>query len=185
MTDLLDSLLLFTRTGRALQLAHEPIGTVLQRSVAMVRSHPAARDVRIVVAGLPSIEAWIDPKKLGRAVYNLLLNACQAARRGKDLPLVTLTLEEAGQSIRIDVADNGPGVAESIRQTMFLPFVSEGKESGVGLGLTLALQIAQEHGGSIELQERRDGGSVFTITLSKAALDALGTAADRKALQAG
>jgi signal transduction histidine kinase len=184
MTDLLDSLLLFTQTGRALQLAHESIDGVLQRSVAMVRSHPAARDVRIVTAGLPSIEAWIDPKKLGRAVYNLLLNACQAAHRGKDLPLVTLSIEEAGQSIRIEVADNGPGVAESIRQTLFLPFVSEGKESGVGLGLTLALQIAQEHGGTVELQERVEGGSVFTISLSKAALDTLGAAADKKALQA-
>jgi signal transduction histidine kinase len=185
MTDLLDSLLLFTRTGRALQLAHDSIAAVLQRSVNMVRSHPAARDVRIVVARLPAIEAWVDSKKLGRAVYNLLLNACQAARRGKDLPIVTLNIEEDERSVRIEVADNGPGVSESIRQTMFLPFVSEGKESGVGLGLTLALQIAQEHGGTIELKETVEGYSVFTIILSKAALDALGVAADRKALHAG
>jgi signal transduction histidine kinase len=68
---------------------------------------------------------------------------------------------------------------------MFLPFVSEGKESGVGLGLTLALQIAQEHGGTIGLKETVEGYSVFTITLSKAALDALGVAVDRKALHAG
>ena len=183
MTDLLDSLLLFTQTGRALQPAHESIAGVIQRAVALVRSHPAARDVRIVVAGLSPIEAWIDAKKLGRAVYNLLLNACQAARRGKDLPLVTLNLVESESSIHIEVADNGPGVAESVRKTMFLPFVSEGKESGVGLGLTLAQQIAQEHGGSIDLKESLEGYSVFTITLPKAALDALGAAADRKALQ--
>jgi signal transduction histidine kinase len=184
MTDLLDSLLLFTQTGRALQPAQEPIAGVVQRAVAMVRSHPAARDVRVVVAGLSSIEAWIDAKKLGRAVYNLLLNACQAARRGKDLPLVTLNVDEDERSIRIEVADNGPGVPESIRKTMFLPFVSEGKESGVGLGLTLAQQIAQEHGGMIDLKETLEGYSVFTITLPKAALHALGAAADRKALQA-
>ena len=67
---------------------------------------------------------------------------------------------------------------------MFLPFVSEGKESGVGLGLTLAQQIAQEHGGSIEVKKTLEGHSVFTITLPKAALQALGAAADRKALQA-
>jgi signal transduction histidine kinase len=184
MTDLLDSLLLFTQTGRALRPAHESIAGVIQRSVGMARSHPAARDVRIVVTGTSSTEAWIDAKKLGRAVYNLLLNACQAARRGKDLPLVTLNVDEDEDSIRIEVVDNGPGVAESIRQTMFLPFVSEGKESGVGLGLTLAQQIAQEHGGSIEVKETLEGHSVFTITLPKAALQALGAAADRKALQA-
>jgi signal transduction histidine kinase len=185
MTDLLDSLLLFTQTGRALQPAHVSIAAVLLRSVGMVRSHPAARVVRIVVSGLPSINAWIDAKKLGRAIYNLLLNACQAAYRGDDLPLVTLNLDEDEKNIRIKVADNGPGVTESIRQTMFLPFVSEGKESGVGLGLTVALQIAQEHGGTLEFEENVDDrGSAFTITLSKVALDALGVAADRKALQA-
>lgn len=185
MTDLLDSLLLFTQTGRALQPSQESIAGVIRRALAMVRSHPAARDVRIVVAGLSSIEAWIDAKKLGRAVYNLLLNACQAARRGRDLPVVTLNLVEDERDIRIEVADSGPGVPESIRKTMFLPFVSEGKESGVGLGLTLAQQIAQEHGGTIDLESTLEGHSVFIITLPKAALQALGAAAGRKALQAG
>jgi len=184
MTDLLDSLLLFTQTGRALQPAYDSIPGVIHRAVAMVRSHPAARDVRILVADLSRTEAWIDAKKLGRAVYNLLLNACQAACRGKDLPLVTISSEDDESSIRIKVVDNGPGVAESVRKTMFLPFVSEGKESGVGLGLTLAQQIAQEHGGSIDLDETIEGYSVFSITLPKAALRALGAAEDRKALQA-
>jgi signal transduction histidine kinase len=183
MTDLLDSLLLFTQTGRALQLSEESISNVVQRAVAMARSHPAMRDVRIVVTpGMPAVEAWIDGKKLGRAIYNLLLNACQAAHRGGRCPLVTIRLEENENSVCVQVADNGPGVSESIRATMFLPFVSEGKESGVGLGLTLAQQIAQEHGGTIELKESEGRFSIFTITLPKAALDALGSAADRKTL---
>jgi signal transduction histidine kinase len=187
MTDLLDSLLLFTQTGRALQPMHDSIPGVVQRAISLARSHPAARDVRIAADDLPAIDAQIDAKKLVRAVYNLVLNACQAARRGKGLALVTVRVEEDQQSIRIEVADNGPGVPESIRETMFLPFVSEGKESGLGLGLTLAQQIAQEHGGSIELKsapETRTGsaGSVFVITLPKNALEALGAVADRRAL---
>jgi signal transduction histidine kinase len=136
-----------------------------------------------VVGNLPLVEAWIDAKKLGRAVCNLLLNACQAAHRGNDCPLVQVDLVEAERSLRIEVADNGPGVAASIRDTMFLPFVSEGKESGVGLGLTLAQQIAQEHGGTIELKESLEHYSVFVITLPKAALQALATSAERKTLQ--
>jgi signal transduction histidine kinase len=180
MTELLDSLLLFTQTGRALQPTEESIDAVIQRAVAMVRSHPAARDVLITVPRNSSITAWVDAKKLGRAVYNLVLNACQAARRGKQSPLVTIDLHQDQHNICIDVADNGPGVPESIRQTMFLPFVSEGKESGIGLGLTLAQQIAQEHGGRIDLKQSLEGRSIFTITLPKAALQALGAAADRK-----
>jgi signal transduction histidine kinase len=185
MTDLLDSLLLFTQTGRALELSHESIAQIVQRAVAMVRSHPAARDVRVVVAAdMPPVEGWIDTKKLGRAIFNLLLNACQASHRGSHCPLVTIDVEEDASSIRIQVADNGPGVTDSMRATMFQPFVSEGKESGVGLGLTLALQIAQEHGGTIELKERGGRFSAFTIRLPKPALQALRTAAGRKALQA-
>ena len=186
MTDLLDSLLLFTQTGRTLQPMHDSIANVVQRAIGLVRSHPAARDVRIVADELAAAEAEIDAKKLVRAVYNLVLNACQAARRGTGCPLVTIRVEEDYDSIRIEVADNGPGVPASIRQTMFLPFVSEGKQSGLGLGLTLALQIAQEHGGTIELKSGSDAGasqgSIFVITLPKAALEALSEATDRRAL---
>jgi signal transduction histidine kinase len=180
MTDLLESLLLFTQTGRALHPEFESIALMIQRAVGMVRSHPASRDVKLTLNGLSSIEAWVDSKKLGRAVYNLLLNACQAAKRGKGPPTVTLSLDEGERSIGIRIADNGPGVPASLRQKIFMPFVSEGRESGIGLGLTLAQQIAQEHGGRVELSETTEGETVFTINLPKASLQALGAVVERK-----
>jgi signal transduction histidine kinase len=183
MTDLLDSLLLFTQTGRALYPEYESIGLLIQRSVRMVHSHPGARDVKITVTGLTSLKAWVDAKKLERAIYNLLLNACQSARLGGGRATVTLSLQEDEDFIHIRIADNGPGVPASIRQTLFLPFVSEGKESGIGLGLTLAQQISHEHGGSVNLEDRTEGQTVFKITLPKAALHALGDAVEKKSLQ--
>ena len=183
MTDLLDSLLLFTQTGRALYPENASLALLIQRSVNMVRSHPAARDVKITLNGLSSLTAWVDSKKLGRAVYNLLLNACQAARRGLGPAIVTLSLQDDEQSIHIRISDNGPGVPESIRSTLFLPFVSEARESGIGLGLTLAQQIAQEHGGSISLEENVEGHTVFTIILPKPALQSLGEVAEKKTAQ--
>jgi signal transduction histidine kinase len=146
----------------------------------MVRSHPASRDVKLTLTGLTSLEAWVDSKKLGRAVYNLLLNACQAAKRGKGSPTVNLSLYEDQRSIGIRIADNGPGVPEPLRQKIFLPFVSEGRESGIGLGLTLAQQITQEHGGGISLDETSEGETVFTINLPKASLQALGVVVERR-----
>jgi signal transduction histidine kinase len=153
---------------------------MIQRAVGMVRSHPGSRDVKITLNGLSSLEAWVDSRKLGRAVYNLLLNACQAAKRGRGPAHVTLTLYEDEQSISIRISDNGPGVPAAIRQKIFLPFVSEGRESGIGLGLTLAQQIAQEHGGGINLEESSEGDTVFTISLPKASLQALGVMVERK-----
>jgi len=183
MTDLLDSLLLFTQTGRALYPENASLALLIQRSVNMVRTHPAARDVRITLDGLSPLTAWVDSKKLGRAVYNLLLNACQAARRGSGPASVVLSLQDEERSILIRISDNGPGVPESIRNTLFLPFVSEARESGIGLGLTLAEQIAQEHGGSITLEENVEGHTVFTIILPKAALLSLGETAEKKTVQ--
>lgn len=183
MTDLLDSLLLFTQTGRTLYPEYKSITLLIQRSVRMVRSHPGARDVRITLTGRPSLKAWVDPKKLERALYNLLLNACQSARLGGGRAAVGLSLEEDEQSIQIRVTDNGPGVPNSIRQTLFLPFVSEGRESGTGLGLTLALQIVQDHGGSLNLEDHEEGHTVFKMTVPKAALHALGDAVEKRGLQ--
>jgi len=182
MTDLLDSLLLFTQTGRALYPEYESISLMIQRAVSMVRSHPAGRDVKISLNGLSSLQAWVDSKKLGRAVYNLLLNACQAAKRGNGPGPATvgLSLIEGERAIEIKIADNGPGVPAPVRQKIFLPFVSEGRESGIGLGLTLAQQIAQEHGGDIDLEETAEGETVFTIHLPKASLQALGAVAEKK-----
>ena len=181
MTDLLESLLLFTQTGRALHPEFDSIALMIQRAVGMVRSHPGSRDVKITLNGMSSLEAWFDSKKLGRAVYNLLLNACQAAKRGRGPAQVTLTLYEDDKSIGIRIADNGPGIPAPIRQKIFLPFVSEGRESGIGLGLTLAQQIAQEHGGGITLGQTSEGETVFTINLPKASLQALGMVVERKA----
>ncbi|WP_035359598.1 sensor histidine kinase [Edaphobacter aggregans] len=180
MTDLLDSLLLFTQTGRALHPEYQSIAVILQRAVNMVRSHPAARDVRITVSELSSLTVWVDEQKLGRTVYNILLNACQAARRGHGPAAVSLSLLEDEDAIHIRIADNGPGVPEAIRQTIFLPFVSEGRESGIGLGLTLAQQIAQEHGGSITLSQTAEENTVFTITIPKAAAPALSHESGRR-----
>jgi nitrogen-specific signal transduction histidine kinase len=92
-----------------------------------------------------------------------------------------LSLYEDDRSIGIRIADNGPGVPEALRQKIFMPFVSEGRESGIGLGLTLAQQIAQEHGGGISLEETSEGETVFTINLPKASLQALGAVVERKA----
>jgi signal transduction histidine kinase len=64
----------------------------------------------------------------------------------------------------IDVADNGPGVPESVRQDVFLPFFTT-KAAGTGVGLSLARQIVLAHKGSIVLGESEAGGAVFRLVI--------------------
>lgn len=169
MTDLIDSLLIFSRTGHALQISAESIPVVIERAVSMVRNHPDAAGVAIGWDAMELPEVWMDGRKVERALYNLVLNACQAARHERD-PWVQVSLTEDEGWIRIFVTDNGPGVNESIRVTLFEPFVSDGKQSGVGIGLTLAHHISQEHGGSVTLVESHAGRTVFSMSLAKSRL---------------
>jgi nitrogen-specific signal transduction histidine kinase len=75
--------------------------------------------------------------------------------------------------ICITVTDNGPGVPSSIRDTLFDPFVTCGKHDGLGLGLAMVREIAEEHLGSIQLMESRPGKTVFALLIpSQAERDA-------------
>jgi signal transduction histidine kinase len=170
MTDLIESLLIFSRTGKHLQPHCESLALAGERAIAMARTHPDAQNVTITCEPLPQLEAWLDSNKVERALYNLLLNACQAAQKAKGTAQVSLSFQEAEDSFRFYVTDNGPGVSEEIRVTLFEPFVSKGKLGGVGLGLTLADRIAQEHGGAVELESSVPGHTVFCLSLSKATL---------------
>jgi signal transduction histidine kinase len=180
MTDLIDSLLLFSRTGQSLQLSYESLPFLAERAIGLVRAHPDAQNVHIVHQPMPQIEGWIDARKIERAVYNLLLNGCQAARLGTEMPEIAIGLGETDEQIIFLITDNGPGVPESIRESLFQPFVSVGKPSGIGLGLTLAQKISQEHGGSVALIESRPGRTAFQFSFAKATLRKFADAAQRK-----
>jgi signal transduction histidine kinase len=169
MTDLIDSLLEFARTRESLNPAFASVAETIQRSVLAVRLHPRHHNRAIDVLCSVQVSGWFDQRKLERALYNLLLNACEAAPPlgGK----VDVTAAEVAGSITISVADNGPGIAESIRERLFHPFVSFGKENGTGLGLAVVHKIVQDHGGEIVVERTAQGKTVFRIVLPQRAQD--------------
>ncbi len=173
MTELIESLLIFSRTGRSMQLTYESLPIIVERAASLLRTHPDAQKVAIELDALPSADCWIDAKKMERAIYNLLLNACHAAKFGSSSPRVVVQLQNTEEWIILHVEDNGAGVSATVRATMFQPFVSEGKQGGSGLGLTLASRIAQEHGGSVELDESQPGRTIFLMSIAKSKLQAM------------
>jgi signal transduction histidine kinase len=167
MTERIDSLLQFGSSGRNNPLVHERVSLVVDKALTAVKFHPDGRNVSITVGKFPPAEADIDARNLESAIYNLLLNACQAATRSTHVPEVKVHLTEVDERIYVTILDNGPGVPASIRRTLFDPFVTAGKPSGTGLGLTLARGIAEEHGGSVCLEESTPDRTVFTLSLTK------------------
>ena len=79
MTDLIDSLLEFARTRESLTPAYSNVLETIQRAVQAVRLHPRHHSRNIEIVCNPQVAGWFDQRKLERALYNLLLNACEAA----------------------------------------------------------------------------------------------------------
>jgi signal transduction histidine kinase len=171
-TDMIESLLIFSRTGTSIRKSPELVSSLVDRAVTMLRAHPDADGVKIAVRcdEPTATSAFVDGKQVERALYNLLLNACQAARANSTGPVVAITLETQGEYVVARVTDNGPGVSANIRNNLFEPFVSEGRQKGTGLGLTLVSCIAEEHGGQVVLASSRPGETVFQLTLMRGRL---------------
>lgn len=167
MTERIDSLLQFGSSGRNNPLVHERVSFVVEKAVAAVKLHPDGRNVSVTIGEFQSAKADIDARNLESAIYNLLLNACQAATRSTHVPEVNVHLTEVNERIYVTISDNGPGIPASVRRTLFDPFVTSGKPNGTGLGLTLARRIAEEHGGSVCLEESNPERTVFTLSLTK------------------
>lgn len=168
-TDMIESLLIFSRTGSSLRRSPELIATLLERATALVRKHPDAEGVMLSTQyGDPAeTSAVVDGKQIERAIFNLLLNACQSVRDAGKTSRVIATLEAHELDIVIHVMDNGAGVPENIRHNLFEPFVSEGKQKGTGLGLTLAHCVAEEHRGEVILLSSRPGETIFQMVVAR------------------
>jgi signal transduction histidine kinase len=168
MTDLIDSLLEFARTRESMNPAYASLAETAQRAMHAVRLHPRHQGTLIEVRANGQTTAWFDPRKLERALYNLLLNACEAAPGSEGRVLVTIgrrSMDGNGSAVSIEVSDNGPGIPAAIREKLFHPFVSFGKENGTGLGLTVVQKIVQDHGGNVVMDRTPDARTVFRITL--------------------
>jgi nitrogen fixation/metabolism regulation signal transduction histidine kinase len=131
---------------------------------SLFRASDAAEGVTLEVSVVPpSLTIDADPDLMCQVLINLMRNAADAARGHAEAPHVSLSFSLApGGRTQIEVADNGPGVPEALRQDVFLPFFTT-KAKGTGVGLSLARQIVLAHRGSIGLAEGEGGSALFRI----------------------
>lgn len=138
------------------------------------------RSVRIEAVfepGLPAIEG--DPTQLRQLIHNLVANARDAACQNQPLEEACIQVhtrlmesndQEDGsrRTVRMTVADNGPGFEPQVLARVFEPYVTT-KATGTGLGLAIVKKIVEEHGGSIDVANRREGGARISILFTRLA----------------
>ena len=142
-----------------------------------VFSHdPAAARVR-VEARLAPTPAWCDADQLRQVLWNLLLNAAQAApREGEPVAVRVRCAPEAGGGALLEVEDEGPGIAPEDLAQVFTPFFTT-KARGSGLGLATVQRIADAHGGTVSAASEPGRGARFSVRLPGPPEGATGPAA--------
>jgi len=114
---------------------------------------------------IPATPGWFDRAQVEQVLINLLKNAHESGSAAEG---VELSASQRGRDLRIEVRDRGSGMSEAVLANALLPFYST-KRSGSGLGLALAREIAEAHGGRVQLANRADGGLVVTLVLPQPA----------------
>jgi signal transduction histidine kinase len=115
----------------------------------------------------------VVPQDIGRVILNLINNAFYAVneRQKKEQnsgykPLVTLTTSKQGDQVVIEVADNGTGMPDQVKEKIFQPFfTTKPTGEGTGLGLSLSYDIVKAHGGEIKVEATEGEGTEFVILL--------------------
>jgi two-component system NtrC family sensor kinase len=165
---------------------HLGIGTILQRTVALLKNQLLGLNVelRLAVDGdLPQIEGNLN--QLQQVFVNLANNAAQAIASTGHTGIVKVHARRWLDGVAVDVADDGPGVPEALREKVFEPFFTTKAEGeGTGLGLAICQGIVKEHGGRITLVSSPGAGATFTVELPAAQAPAAADAAPARASSA-
>ena len=145
-----------------------PVAALLGDALSYARTLPGDRPVELVATTDDPVLA--DPDRIGQVLRNLLGNAAKYTPQGTR---IELRARAGGRGVRIEVADQGPGIHPEDLSRIFEKFgrggdAEGGKIPGVGLGLYLSRRIVRAHGGDLWVESRPGAGSVFGFELEVA-----------------
>jgi signal transduction histidine kinase len=166
MTDLLDSLRELSR-DQGISPRPAEIDLIIRHAVDTVRARAEMRNRAIFIHSSGEMAGTLDPQKIERAFFNLVLNACEASVQSEGE--VEIDIHSSLELFEVRVIDHGSGIPPSICNTIFDPFVSFGKSNGTGLGLAIVSKVIQDHGGSVMVEGTSHSGTTFLVRLPRAA----------------
>ncbi|HET6148318.1 MAG TPA: ATP-binding protein [Polyangia bacterium] len=161
LRDVVDSLLSFSRSPRV-ELGSADLVPVIQEARLLLADLTQDRGTTVTVETPPELPLYCDSHKMKGVLVNLIKNAVEASRQ------VRVSGAVDGGDVVIEVADDGPGLAEEVRKHLFEPFFTT-KPNGTGLGLPTSQRYVEAHGGTLEAAPGPSalGGALFRVRLPR------------------
>ncbi|MFQ5425130.1 MAG: protoglobin domain-containing protein [Phycisphaerae bacterium] len=142
----------------------QKLGEIVERALILFRAEPVFRRVRIGCEGLDGdTQILADEHQIQQVITNLMLNAAHACEDGGE---VVCRIEPLDDGVRVEVVDNGVGMASEVLDRAFEPFYTT-KARGTGLGLPICKRIIDSHGGRIRIDSTVGKGTRIVIELPR------------------
>lgn len=141
------------------------LSALIERMLIAAAAYPGFSALTIHKSIPENVVISSDEQLLSQVILNLLKNACEALiNENTSEPFISLKLNQFGNAIRLEIANNGPHIPAEIKEQIFVPFFTT-KENGSGIGLSLSRQIILQMGGDITLSNGKDGLTVFVVNM--------------------
>lgn len=137
------------------------LAALIRQTATMLGSQAIKKHITIDCTNCTAVIAELDEEQITQVLLNLLLNALQILPEDGQISVAT---RQEGETAVLEVADNGPGISESLREQVFDPFFTR-RSGGVGLGLAVVRQIVAAHQGEIGAFANPSGGALFRVRL--------------------
>jgi two-component system, NtrC family, nitrogen regulation sensor histidine kinase NtrY len=153
----------FSKFGKMPEIHKTPtsIPVIIDEVVNLYKDYKGIELSVTIPENPPQVE--LDGEQFKRVIINMFDNATQAMKDGGMID-VKVGFDVPSDRVYIDIADNGTGIKDEIKEKLFLPYFST-KKDGTGLGLAIANRIIKEHGGHIKVRDNKPTGTVFTIVV--------------------
>lgn len=163
LSDTTEQVLNFARPVNLLRQRGD-LNALVKDALSLLEPQTLAKRISVALDLSPAgAEVWFDEAAMRSALINLLLNAIQAMGEGGNLRLAT---NGAGGEVELTVEDDGCGMTAEQVQTMFEPFYTT-KSRGLGLGMSFAARVVEQHGGNIQVRSQAGSGTQVKLTLSQ------------------
>ena len=162
------NLLAFARAGGK-QRTLVDLNDLVRRTFALRSYYLSTLNITVSLAlDVTEPKIWADPSELQQLILNLLINAEQALVTVPGPRAITVRTHSEERTVRLELADTGPGIPAEIQDKIFDPFFTTKPQGlGTGLGLSICYGIARDHGGRITVQSAPGEGATFAVALPR------------------